>query len=138
MTIQNGTKGGKAIVADVKGAGAPCFVPMQTGALFFDYSAESRNWSGGAVAFGATSHLVNGMAAVREPAICESPVGFTYIGELINEDQIVFGDEESAGLPIKSYRPEKDGVPSYLPATKVVIASGASITERNLGTRLTV
>ena len=127
--IHSGTKGGRAIVADGIRGGEFRFVPIQTSALFFDYLAESRNWSGGAVGFGATSHLVNRKAAVRESAICGSPVGFTYIGELINEDQIVLVDEDSAGLSIQSYRPEKDGFPSYLPAAKVVIASGASMTE---------
>ena len=136
MTIQSGIKGGRAIVGDGISVGEFHFVPMQSGVLFFDYSAESRNWSGGVVRFRATSHLVNRLAAVREPLICGSPVGFTYIGELINEDEIVLGDQESAGLPIQSYRPQKDGVPSYLPATKAVIASRASITEMDLS-RLT-
>ena len=40
----------------------------------------------------------------------ETPVGFKYIGELIKQDKIAIGGEESAGLSIRHHVPEKDGV----------------------------
>jgi len=37
-------------------------------------------------------------------------VGFKYIGQLIREDKIAMGGEESAGLTIRGHIPEKDGI----------------------------
>jgi phosphoglucomutase len=44
-------------------------------------------------------------AEAHEPWLNETPVGFKFIGELINEDKILLGDEESAGLSAKDYYP---------------------------------
>ncbi len=54
----------------------------------------------------------------------------TYIGELINEDKIILGDEESAGLSIKGHYPEKDGILACLLAAEAVAARRASLTEQ--------
>src|SRR5260370_42446371 len=40
----------------------------------------------------------------------ETPVGFKYIGELIMQDKIAIGGEESAGMSIRHHVPEEDGV----------------------------
>ena len=50
-------------------------------------------------------------------------------GELINEDQIVIGGEESAGLSIKGHYPEEDGILACLLAAEAVAARGAGLTE---------
>jgi len=55
---------------------------------------------------------------------------FKYIGELINEDKIILGGEESAGLSIKGHYPEKDGILACLLAAEAVAARGASLTEQ--------
>ena len=57
-------------------------------------------------------------------------MGFKYIGELINEDKIILGGEESAGLSIKGHYPEKDGLLACLLAAEAVAARGASLTEQ--------
>jgi len=58
------------------------------------------------------------------------PVGFKFIGELINEDKIVLGGEKSAGLSIKGHYPEKDGILACLLAAEAVAARGASLTDQ--------
>jgi phosphoglucomutase len=57
-------------------------------------------------------------------------VGFKFIGELINEDKIILGGEESAGLSIKGHYPEKDGILACLLAAEAVAARGASLSEQ--------
>lgn len=99
-------------------------------ALLFDYLAESRGWTGGAARSVATSHLVDRVAEARGLPIYETPVGFKYIGELINEDKIILGGEESAGLSIKGHYPEKDGILACLLAAEATAARGASLTEQ--------
>jgi phosphoglucomutase len=104
--------------------------PNQLIALLFDYLVESRKWTGGAARSVATSHLVDRVAEARGLPVYETPVGFKYIGELINEDKIVIGGEESAGLSIKGHYPEKDGILACLLAAEAVAARGASLTEQ--------
>ena len=58
------------------------------------------------------------------------PVGFKFIGELINEDKIVLGGEKSAGLSIKGHYPEKDGILACLLAAETLAARSASLTEQ--------
>jgi phosphoglucomutase len=57
----------------------------------------------------------------------ETPVGFKYIGELIIEDKIAIGGEESAGLTIRGHVPEKDGVIAGLLVAEMVATRGKSI-----------
>jgi phosphoglucomutase len=104
--------------------------PNQLIALLFDYLAESRGWNGGVARSVATSHLVDRVAEARALPVYETPVGFKFIGELINEDKIILGGEESAGLSIKGHYPEKDGILACLLAAEAVAARGASLSEQ--------
>src|SRR2546430_10092295 len=54
----------------------------------------------------------------------ETPVGFKYIGELIMQDKIAIGGEESAGLSIRHHVPEKDGVLAGLLCCGMVAGRG--------------
>ncbi|MCM3901585.1 MAG: phosphoglucomutase/phosphomannomutase family protein [Pyrinomonadaceae bacterium] len=114
-------------VVDSNGA---FITPNQLIAVLFDYLAESRKWNGGVARSVATSHLVDRVARKRGLPVFETPVGFKYIGELINEDKIILGGEESAGLSIKGHYPEKDGILACLLAAEAVAARGASLTEQ--------
>ena len=119
--------GGRFGVLDANGS----FIsPNKLIALLFDYLAESRTWNEGVARSVATSHLVDRVAKLRELPVYETPVGFKYIGELINEDKIILGGEESAGLSIKGHYPEKDGILACLLAAEAVAARGASLTEQ--------
>jgi phosphoglucomutase len=104
--------------------------PNQLIALLFDYLAESRGWTGGVARSVATSHLVDRVAEAHGLPVYETPVGFKFIGELINEDKIILGGEESAGLSIKGHYPEKDGILACLLAAEAVASRGASLGEQ--------
>ncbi|HEV8590523.1 MAG TPA: hypothetical protein VGQ55_00355, partial [Pyrinomonadaceae bacterium] len=58
--------------------------PNQLIALLTDYLAESRGWTQGVARSVATSHLVDRVAKERGLKLYETPVGFKFIGELIN------------------------------------------------------
>jgi phosphoglucomutase len=104
--------------------------PNQLIALLTDYLAESRGWRKGVARSVATSHLVDRVAENRGLKLYETPVGFKYIGELINKDEIILGGEESAGLSIRGHYPEKDGILACLLAAEAVAARNASLTEQ--------
>ncbi len=99
-------------------------------AILFDYLAESRGWTDGVARSVATSHFVDRVAESRGLPVYETPVGFKFIGELINEDKIILGGEESAGLSIRGHYPEKDGIIACLLAAEAVAVRGASLNEQ--------
>ncbi len=104
--------------------------PNQLVALLTDYLAESRGWTNGVARSVATSHLVDRVAKERNIKLYETPVGFKFIGELINKGEIILGGEESAGLSIHGHYPEKDGILACLLAAEAVAARKASLTEQ--------
>lgn len=99
-------------------------------ALLTDYLAESRGWTQGVARSVATTHLVDRVAESRGLKLYETPVGFKFIGELINKDEIILGGEESAGLSIRGHYPEKDGILACLLAAEAVAVRGKSLTEQ--------
>jgi phosphoglucomutase len=104
--------------------------PNQLIAVLTDYLAESRGWTNGVARSVATSHLVDRVARERGLKLYETPVGFKFIGELINRDEIILGGEESAGLSIRGHYPEKDGILACLLAIEAVTVRQASLTSQ--------
>ena len=103
------------------------FQPNYIIALLFDYLVESRGWKNGVGKSVATTNLINALAKHHKVELYETPVGFKYIGELIKEDKICIGGEESAGLSIRHHVPEKDGVLAGLLCCEMVARRGKSL-----------
>jgi phosphoglucomutase len=99
-------------------------------ALLFDYLVESRGWKNGVAKSVATTNLINAIAKARGVELYETPVGFKYIGELIMQDKIAIGGEESAGLSIRHHVPEKDGLLAGLLCCEMVARRGKSLGEQ--------
>jgi len=99
-------------------------------AILFDYLVESRGWKNGVAKSVATTNLVNALAKAHGVQLYETPVGFKYIGELIMQDKIVIGGEESAGLSIRHHVPEKDGLLAGLLCCEAVAKRGKSLGEQ--------
>src|SRR6201982_495829 len=103
------------------------FQPNYIIALLFDYLVESRGWKNGVGKSVATTNLINALARHHKVELHETPVGVKYIGELIKEDKICIGGEESAGLSIRHHVPEKDGVLAGLLCCEMVARRGKSL-----------
>ena len=99
-------------------------------ALLFDYLVESRGWKNGVAKSVATTNLINALAQKHGIELHETPVGFKYIGELIMQDKIAIGGEESAGLSIRHHVPEKDGVLAGLLCCEAIARRGKSLGEQ--------
>jgi len=98
-------------------------------ALLFNYLVETRGWKNGVAKSVATTNLINALADKLGVALYETPVGFKYIGELIDQDKIAIGGEESAGLSIRHHVPEKDGILAGLLCCEMVATHGKSLGE---------
>jgi phosphoglucomutase len=99
-------------------------------ALLFDYLMETRGWKNGVAKSVATTNLINAIAEKAGVPLYETPVGFKYIGELILQDKICIGGEESAGLTIRHHVPEKDGVLAGLLVAEAVAVRDMSVKEQ--------
>jgi len=98
-------------------------------ALLLDYLVTTKGMQGGVARSVATSHLVDAVAAKHGVKLYETPVGFKYIGELISQDKIIIGGEESAGLSIRGHVPEKDGILACFLVAEMVAREGRSLRE---------
>jgi phosphoglucomutase len=99
-------------------------------ALVYDYLVESRGWKMPAARSVATSQLIDAAAKSHGQKTYQTPVGFKYIGQLIREDKIALGGEESAGLTIRGHVPEKDGILACLLVAEMLAARGGSLDEQ--------
>ena len=96
-------------------------------ALLLDYLIRYRKMTGGVARSVATSHLIDAVAKKHGIPVYETPVGFKYIGDLIIQDKIIIGGEESAGLSIKGHVPEKDGILACFLVAEMVAREGKSV-----------
>jgi phosphoglucomutase len=99
-------------------------------ALLYDYIIESRGWKMPAARSVATSHLMDAVAEIHGTKVIQTPVGFKYIGKLIEQDKIAMGGEESAGMSIRGHVPEKDGILACLLVAEMVAVRRATISEQ--------
>lgn len=100
--------------------------------LLLDYLVKRKGWRGGVARTVATSHLFDLVAKKHKLKVYETPVGFKYIGELILQNKVIMGGEESAGFSIKEHIPEKDGILACL-----MVAEMAAYHSKNLSQVLT-
>jgi phosphoglucomutase len=95
-------------------------LPNYVLALLLKHLISTRKWKGAVARSVATTHLVDLVAKKYGVPVIETPVGFKFIGELISENRLILGGEESAGLTIRGHVPEKDGILACLLVAEMV------------------
>ncbi len=70
---------------------------------------QDRKWSGGIVKTIAGTTMIDNIAEFLKVELFETPVGFKYISNLMETEDIVAGGEEAGGMGVKGYIPERDG-----------------------------
>ncbi|MFC1621504.1 phosphoglucomutase/phosphomannomutase family protein [Candidatus Omnitrophota bacterium] len=71
---------------------------------------EDKKWSGGVVKTVSNTTLIERIAKKYNLKLYETPVGFKYICRLMLDEDILIGGEESGGIGVKGYIPERDGI----------------------------
>ena len=105
--------------------------PNQILALALYHLKKNRGWTGAVVRTVPTSHQVDAVAQMLGVKVHETPVGFKYIGALMESEPIIVGGEESGGLSVKGHVPEKDGILACL-----LMAELVAVEKKSLGTIL--
>jgi phosphoglucomutase len=98
--------------------------PNQILALALYHLRKNRKWTGAVVRTVPTSHQVDEVARLLGVRVHETPVGFKYIGALMESEAIIVGGEESGGLSVKGHVPEKDGILACLLMAELVAMEG--------------
>jgi len=70
---------------------------------------QDRHLSGGLVKTICGSTMMDNIAHFLKIKLYETPVGFKYISNLMETQDIVAGGEEAGGMGVKNYIPERDG-----------------------------
>jgi len=101
--------------------------PNQILALALYHLKKNRGWTGAVVRTVPTSHQVDAVAELFGVKVHETPVGFKYIGALMESEPIIVGGEESGGLSVKGHVPEKDGILACLLMAELVATEKKSL-----------
>jgi alpha-D-glucose phosphate-specific phosphoglucomutase len=101
--------------------------PNQVLALALYHLKKNRHWTGAVVRTVPTSHQVDAVAKLLGVQVHETPVGFKYIGALMESEPIIVGGEESGGLSVKGHVPEKDGILACLLMAELVATERKSL-----------
>lgn len=97
--------------------------------LILLHLVRNRKMSGGVVRTFSQSVLLKRIAAGFNLKLHETAIGFKYIADLMLNDDILIGAEESGGIGVKGHIPERDGVLNSLLFLEAVINSGKSPSE---------
>src|SRR5436190_4155189 len=79
-------------------------------AVLLRWVLERKKWPGDVVRAFNTTGMVDRIAAKHGRKLIECPIGFKYIADLMMEQEIVVGGEESGGIGYSRFLPERDGV----------------------------
>src|SRR5881394_513573 len=101
--------------------------PNQILALALYHLKKNRKWTGAVVRTVPTSHQVDEVAKLLGVKVHETPVGFKYIGALMESEPVIVGGEESGGLSVKGHVPEKDGILACLLMAELVATERKSL-----------
>ena len=93
------------------------------------YLVEQRGWSGTVVKSLSTTMMVNRLAGKYGLPLRETPVGFNHIADLMLQEDVLIGGEESGGISIKGHIPEGDGVLIGLLLLEIVAHAGVPLSE---------
>jgi alpha-D-glucose phosphate-specific phosphoglucomutase len=100
--------------------------PHQILALLVWHLAGTRNLPGDIAKTFSVTKLIDKLAAKYKRKLHETPIGFKYICELMLEQNILIGGEESGGIGTSLYLPERDATVSALLLAELMAWHGKS------------
>ena len=103
--------------------------PHQIFALLVWHLAGTRNLQGDIAKTFSVTKLIDKLAAKFGRKLHEVPIGFKYICELMLEQNILIGGEESGGIGTSLYLPERDATVSALFLAELMAWHGKSLGE---------
>jgi len=84
--------------------------PGQVLCILLEHLIASRHWRGTVVKSISNTSMIDRLARELGLPLREVPVGFKHVAKLMQEDDVLIGGEESGGIGVRGYLPERDGV----------------------------
>ena len=103
--------------------------PHQIFSLLVWHLAGTRNLPGDIAKTFSVTKLIDKLATKFNRKLHEVPIGFKYICELMLEQNILIGGEESGGIGTNLYLPERDATVSALLLAELMAWHGKSLSE---------
>ncbi len=88
---------------------------------------QGRGWSGGLVKTICGTTMMDNIAKYLGIKLYETPVGFKYISNLMQTEDIIAGGEEAGGMGVKNYIPERDGTMAALILIEMMVYRNKNI-----------
>ena len=109
------------------GPGGVFINPQKILGLLALHLNQDRHWTGGLVKTIAGSTMMDKIAKHLEVKLYETPVGFKYISDLMEKEDILAGGEEAGGMGVKGYIPERDGTVAGLLLIEMMVYRNKNI-----------
>lgn len=98
-------------------------------ALMLKHLVEVRQWTGDVVKTVSTTSMIDMLCEKYDRKLYVVPVGFKYIADLMLEEDILVGGEESGGTGMKNYLPERDGIMIGLMLVEIMATNNKTLGE---------
>src|SRR5262245_21779509 len=102
---------------------------LQLLSLLLIHVYQHKGWRGAVARTFSQSQLIPRIASKFGLTLYERPIGFKNIAELMLDNDILIGGEESGGIGLSRHLPERDGIFVNLLMLDLLAASGKSCTE---------
>lgn len=103
--------------------------PHKIMSLSLEYLHKKRGWTGSVVRTVSTTRMIDRLCNQYGLKVHETPVGFNHIADIMMQEDVLIGGEESGGISFKGHIPEGDGVLMGLLLLEIVAASGVTLHE---------
>lgn len=104
--------------------------PNEVIAILFKHLVKNKNRKGSVVKTVATSQMIDKIAKMYgDIKVHETPVGFKYVGQVMRQEDVIVGGEESGGLSIWGHIPEKDGILANLAILEAIAYAGKPLSQ---------
>ncbi len=95
--------------------------------LLIHYLHKYKNLSGKVAIAASTTLRVNKMAKLYNLPCEVTAIGFKYISQIMMNEDVLVGGEESGGISVKGHIPERDGIYDGLVILEFMMATGKSL-----------
>ncbi|MBI3087653.1 MAG: phosphoglucomutase/phosphomannomutase family protein [Candidatus Omnitrophica bacterium] len=103
--------------------------PGQVLCVLAEHLMTTRRWRGAVVKSISNTSMINRLADALGLKLIEVPVGFKHIAKLMQEDDVLIGGEESGGIGVRGYLPERDGIFMGLLVLEAMAMQGRGLRE---------
>lgn len=97
--------------------------------ILIDHLKSRRGYSGEIVKTISGSNLIPAVAKLNGLELYQTPVGYKYIADRMQDAQVLLGGEESGGIGYGHHIPERDALLSALYVLEAVVASGLDLSD---------